>query len=207
MESRVTRFPLTYERDARHRAVSRHLENILERSTSLHASCVSLTPSPSSLSIYVRVCVCLHLSPRFGLTQLRVQTTRVNRFAHYKLLTPETLHDEECETIASVKLKRQVVKRRRRKGGDVVRLRKKTSRSSPSYLLLIGSIREMEDRPSPLRLPFSLFPSLSFSLFLRSNRYRVTLHRISLNYRTITFYYESIRKGTRETQRIDRNHA
>lgn len=162
MESRVTRFPLTYERDARHRAVSRHLENILERSTSLHASCVSLTPSPSSLSICVCVCVCLHLSPRFGLTQLRVQT-RVNRFAHYKLLTPETLHDEECETIASVKLKRQVVKRRRRKGGDVVRLRKKTSRSSPSYLLLIGSIREMEDRPSPLR---SDYPSLSFPLSL-----------------------------------------
>lgn len=116
-----------------------------------------------SLYMCVYVCVCLHLSPRFGLTQLRVQTTRVNRFAHYKLLTPETLHDEECETIASVKLKRQVVKRRRRKGGDVVRLRKKTSRSSPSYLLLIGSIREMEDRPSPLR---SDYPSFSFPLSL-----------------------------------------
>lgn len=115
------------------------------------------------LSLYICVCVCLHLSPRFGLTQLRVQTTRVNRFAHYKLLTPETLHDEECETIASVKLKRQVVKRRRRKGEDVVRLRKKTSRSSPSYLLLIGSIREMEDRPSPLR---SDYPSFSFPLSL-----------------------------------------
>lgn len=78
--------------------------------------------------------------------------------------TLETLHDEECETVSSVKLKRQVVKKKKKKERRRCRSQK-ISRSFPSYLLLIGSIREMEDRPGPLRGDY-LSLSLYFSLFL-----------------------------------------
>lgn len=199
--NRRTRFPLrvTYERDARHRAVSRHLENILERSTSLHASpsCVSLTPLLPLLYIYMYVCVCMCVCVSASLTAVRTyadlepRTTRVNRFAHYKLLTPETLHDEECETIFSVKSKRQVErKKERKKEGDIVRKKHLEAPFLISFPLDPFDGME-EDRPGPLRSDY-LSLSFSFSLSLsliESISDHTALSRVSLNYRTVTFYH------------------
>ena len=151
------------------------------------------------------VCVSASLTAVRTYADLEPRTTRVNRFAHYKLLTPETLHDEECETIFSVKSKRQVERRKeRKKEGDIVRKKHLEAPFLISFPLDPFDGME-EDRPSPLRsdylsLSFSLFLSLSFS------------HRIDIGSHCIIESLTELSNGhflsftkSRATNRLDRN--
>lgn len=137
----------------------------------------------------VYVCMSASLTAVRTYADLEPRTTRVNRFAHYKLLTPETLHDEECETIFSVKSKRQVERRKeRKKEGDIVR--KKHFEAPFLIFFPLDPFDGMEeDRPGPLRsdyLSLSLFFSLSL---IESISDHTALSRVSLKYRTVTFYH------------------